>query len=204
MNITVLGTGRMGSALATAFASRTTHTILVRGSHSKSRSAKALAQGLNIAVAGEGELLRADAIVVAIPWDALDSVARDLKGYDGLVVSAVVPWSDRGDPISSAGSAAERIASLLPGATVATAFTSVSSILVRDPPLLERPSVLVCCNDEPDKKRVMDLVKDVGFDPVDIGTLASARYAEELGLIVLHLAYTAGFGDRVSCKVSVF
>jgi hypothetical protein len=44
----------------------------------------------------------------------------------------------------------------------------------------------------------------VGFDPVDIDTLASARYAEELGLIVLHLAYTAGFGDQVSFQVSVF
>jgi predicted dinucleotide-binding enzyme len=101
--------------------------------------------------ASYGELLRADAIIVAIPWDALEGVARDLKGHDGLVVSAVVPWSNHGDPRSRLRSAAERIESLLPGATIATAFTSVSSILVRDPPVLERPSVLLCCNDEPDK-----------------------------------------------------
>jgi 8-hydroxy-5-deazaflavin:NADPH oxidoreductase len=189
MKITVMGTGRMGSALASAFATRTRHTVSVRGSTSKSRSAKALAQQLNVSAASDENLRDAEAIFLAVPWDALDTVARDLKGYSGLVVSAVVPWSNSGDPRTDGGSAAQRIASVLPGARIATAFTSVSSILVRDPGAGAKPSVFVCCDYDDHKKRVMDLVREVGFEPIDAGGLSAARHAEDLGLMVLHLAY---------------
>ena len=50
----------------------------------------------------------------------------------------------------------------------------------------------------------MDLVQEMGFEPIDSGNLSAARYVEGLGLLVLHLAYTAGYGDRVSFKVTVF
>jgi predicted dinucleotide-binding enzyme len=204
MKITVMGTGRMGSAIATALATRTSHAVGVRGSNAKSRSAKGLAQQLKVAVATDAALLASDVILLTVPWAALATAASELKSYSGLVVSAVVPWSDGAGPVTESGSAAERIASLLPAAKVATAFTSVSSILVRDPGSGEKPSIFVCCDYDTHKKRVMDLVQEVGFEPVDAGNLTAARDVEGLGLIVLHLAYTAGYGDRVSFKVTVF
>jgi len=194
----------MGSAIATAIANRTGHTLSVRGSNSKSRSAKGLAQQLKVAVATDEDLRTADAVVLVVPWDALESAASELKNYRGLVISAVVPWSDGTGPATDVGSAAERIAGLIPGAKIASAFTSVLSMLVRDPGAGEKPSIFVCCDYEAQKKQVMNLVQEMGFEPIDSGNLSAARYVEGLGLLVLHLAYTAGYGDRVSFKVTVF
>ena len=82
--IVVIGTGRMGGAFATAFAERTSHTVSIRGSHAGSSSAAALSDRLGVRVAGDKELLAADVVFVATPPAAL-------KGYAGIIVSAMVP-----------------------------------------------------------------------------------------------------------------
>ena len=89
--IVVIGTGRMGGAFATAFAKRTSHTVSIRGSHAGSSSAAALSHQLGVRVADDKDLLAADVVFVATPPAALDDVAAALKGYAGIIVSAMVP-----------------------------------------------------------------------------------------------------------------
>ena len=93
--IVVIGTGRMGGAFATAFAKRTSHTVSIRGSHAGSSSAAALSRQLGVRVADDKELLAAEVVFVATPPAALDDVAAALKGYAGIIVSAMVPGAWR-------------------------------------------------------------------------------------------------------------
>jgi predicted dinucleotide-binding enzyme len=81
----------MGGSFATAFAKRTSHAVSIRGSHAGSSSAAALSRQLGVRVADDKELLAADVVFVATPPAALDDVAAALKGYAGIIVSAMVP-----------------------------------------------------------------------------------------------------------------
>jgi 3-hydroxyisobutyrate dehydrogenase-like beta-hydroxyacid dehydrogenase len=67
--IVVIGTGRMGGAFATAFAKRTSHAVLIRGSHAGSSSAAALSRQLGVRVADDKELLAADVVFVGLQVD---------------------------------------------------------------------------------------------------------------------------------------
>ena len=78
MKLAIIGSGRMGSAFATAFATRTSHAVAVRGSHAKSGSAADLVQELGITRADDKALLSADVVFVAVPPAALSEVAADL------------------------------------------------------------------------------------------------------------------------------
>ena len=89
--IVVIGTGRMGGAFATAFAKRTSHAVLIRGSHAGSSSAAALSRQLGVRMADDKDLLAADVVFVATPPAALDDVAAALKGCAGIIVSVMVP-----------------------------------------------------------------------------------------------------------------
>ena len=141
--IVAIGTGRMGEAFATAFAERTSHTISIRGSHADSSSAAALGHQLGVRVADEKELLAADVVFVATPPGALDDVAAVLKGYAGIIVSAMVPGAGGYELKRDDGtSAAEKIARLVPKGRVVTAFTSISSALIRDPASGEKRCLL--------------------------------------------------------------
>ena len=57
-----------------------------------------------------------------------------LKGYAGIIVSAMVPGAGGYELKQDYGtSATEQLARLVPNGRVATAFTSISSALIRDP-----------------------------------------------------------------------
>jgi 8-hydroxy-5-deazaflavin:NADPH oxidoreductase len=147
--IVVVGTGRMGGAFATAFAKRTSHAVSIRGSHAGSSSAAALSRQLGVRVADDKELLAADVTFVATPPAALDDVAAALKGYEGIIVSAMVPGAGGYELKRDDGtSAAEQLARLVPKGRVVTAFTSISSALIREPASGEKPTVFTCADDE--------------------------------------------------------
>ena len=140
--IVVIGTGRMGGAFATAFAKRTSHAVSIRGSHAGSSSAAALSRQLGLRVADDKELLAADVVFVATPPAAL-------KGYVGIIVSAMVPGAGGYELKRDEGiSAAEQLAGLVPTRRVVTAFTSISSALIRNPARGEKPTVFTCADDK--------------------------------------------------------
>ena len=51
------------------------------------------------------------------------------------------------------------------------------------------------------KKTVMKMGKDIGFDPVDAGPLKSARYLESMAMLIIDLAYTLGMGTNIGYKL---
>jgi predicted dinucleotide-binding enzyme len=86
-------------------------------------------------------------------------------------------------------SAAEQLARLVPKGRVVTAFTSISSALIRDPASGEKPTVFTGADDEGARATVIALATEIGFEGVDAGHLDASRNIENLGLLVGQLAY---------------
>ena len=158
MKLAIIGSGRMGSA----FATRTSHAVAVRGSHAKSGSAADLVRELGITRADDKALLSADVVFVAVPPAALSEVAADLKDYTGVVVSIIVPGAGGMTLAQQGASAAEQLAELLPKASVVAAFTSISSVLIRTPSSSDKPTVFTCADDENARQTVIGLAEDIG------------------------------------------
>ena len=66
-----------------------------------------------------------------------------------------------------------------------------------------KPS-LVYCGDARGKKIAVELIRDVGFDPVDAGPLRIARYTEPFTLLIAQLAYEGDEGPELAYRFERF
>jgi 8-hydroxy-5-deazaflavin:NADPH oxidoreductase len=195
--ISIIGTGDMGAAIATALRQRTRSSIKVRGSQVGSVSAAKLVKDLGVAEATDQDITESDVVFVVVPAVTLKSAIAALNSFTGIVVSVAVSSSVGRDGLPSC---AEQIAAALPRAKVVNAFTSVWSSVVRDPGSGEKTSVFVCSDDDTAKDTISRLVEEAGFEPIDGGKLSVALYAEVLGMFAVRLALDSGYGQRISFR----
>ena len=71
------------------------------------------------------------------------------------------------------------------------AFNTIPAELLRAGPAILPEQPMVCyCGDDPRAKRIVArLIREIGFEPVNCGGLAIARYLEPFTLVVAELAY---------------
>lgn len=67
-----------------------------------------------------------------------------------------------------------------------------------------RPSLVYCGDDAVGKEVTAQLVRDVGFDPVDAGPLRIARCTEPFALLVAQLAYEGQGGPELAYRFLQF
>ena len=60
------------------------------------------------------------------------------------------------------------------------------------------PDLIFCGDDEGAKKTAASLIRDVGFNPVDMGGLSAARDVEPFSLLVAQLAYNNSDGPALA------
>ena len=65
----------------------------------------------------------------------------------------------------------------------------------------EQLSAFVAGDDDAAKRVVMQLAADIGFDPIDVGTLKSARYLEPMGMLLISLGYGLKMGTNIGLKL---
>ena len=92
----------------------------------------------------------------------------------------------------------------MPNAGVVSAFNTVPSEVLfgvyEARSKGRRPSLVYCGDDEGSKAVATELIGDVGFDPVDAGSLRIARYTEPLALLVAQLAYEGSGGPELAYR----
>ena len=209
MRIGILGSGLMGGKLGTILA-RAGHQVVFSYARSREKLERlARDAGGNARAGTPSEAVRdADAVVLAVNWWHLDDVlaqAGDLSGR--VVVTCSLPMGEdpHGLVIAHRSSGAEELARMLPGAAVVSALGSVPSEVLYavfeardvDAP---RPSLVYCGDDERAKEVAAQLIRDVGFDPVDAGPLRIARYVEPFTLLVAQLAYEGSEGPALAYR----
>jgi predicted dinucleotide-binding enzyme len=190
MKIGIIGKGNVGSALAAGLR-RKGHETKFGHSDPKEPASEAAKWG--------------EVIILAVPHraaaDAAKAVGSAANGKTVIDVSnaltANMEWA-----IGFTTSAAEEIQKMLPKAHVVKAFNTIfaqnqSTGKVGD----EELTLFVAGDDAKAKQTVMQLGRDIGFDPVDAGPLKSARYLEPMGMLMINLGYPLGMGPKIGIRL---
>lgn len=203
--ISVLGTGKMGSVVGRTLADAGLR--IVYGSRSPEESADKFADLPNVTVTGYKQGCTAsDYIVVAVPWaNTLDLIEkhRDCLA-DKIIIDLTNPtsadWSCLVTPTDS--SAAEQIADASGSPRVVKAFNGITADNFRQPRFSGEPAQVFYCGNDPEaKSEVRELIQLCGYKPVDCGSLENARYLESLAMLWVQLAFWEEWGNEFSFRV---
>ena len=190
MKIAVIGKGRVGTALATGL-KRKGHEIRFGHRDPKEPVVDAARWG--------------EVIILAVPYHAVKEVAEVLgSNVDGKVVVDVtnVLGPDMELAVGFSTSGAEELQKLLPRARVVKAFNTVFAVNQSTGRVgREQLTAFVAGDDSEARRTVMQLAKDIGFDPVDAGSLKSARYLEPMGKLMILLNFDLKMGSNMGYKL---
>ena len=212
MRVGILGSGLMGGKLGTIFARAGHEVVFSYARTQKKLEGLAKDAGKNARAGTPAEAVdKADAILLAVHWSRIDDVidqAGDLSGK--VIVSCSLPMNktDTGLVIAHTSSGAEELAKKLPKARIVSAFNTIPSEVLFD--VWERrnnktkPSLIYCGDDRKAKNVAVELINGVGFDPVDGGGLAGARYTEPFALLIAELAYGGKGGPELAYRFERF
>jgi 8-hydroxy-5-deazaflavin:NADPH oxidoreductase len=64
-----------------------------------------------------------------------------------------------------------------------------------------RPSLTYCGDNVAAKRTAETLIRDVGFDAIDVGPLRSARYTEPMAVLIAELAYGGSEGPELAYRL---
>ena len=212
MRVGILGSGLMGGKLGTLFA-RAGHEVIFSYARSEDKLKKLARDAHGKARAGSpAEAAHdADALLLAVHWSRIEDVlnqAGDLPGK--VIVSCSLPMNadDTGLVVAHTSSGAEALAKSVPKARIVSAFNTVPSEVLfgvfEARRKAARPSLVYCGDDSSSKSIAAELIRDVGFDPVDAGPLRIARYTEPFGLLVAQLAYEGKGGPELAYRFERF
>jgi predicted dinucleotide-binding enzyme len=174
----------MGGKLGTLFA-RAGHEVVFSYSRSRQKLEQLARNAGGRGRAGTpGEAARdADALLLAVHWSRVDDVLRQAGDLAGkVIVSCSLPMNadDTELVIAHTDSGAEALARKVPRARVVSAFNTVPSEVLLSAFAARgsaTPPSLVYCGDGEDARKVAaELIRDVGFEPVDAGPLQTARF----------------------------
>ena len=189
MRISVIGDGKVGSALARGF-EKAGHTVSSVGNDQ--------ARIKELAASGE-------VIVLAVPFGALDQVAATIgNAADGKVVvdvtNALTP--DFKLALGHTTSGAEELQKKLPNAKVVKGFNTVfSSAMETGQNTGTQLTAFIAGDDAEAKNIVIELAKGNGLDAVDAGPLANARLLEPMAFLQIQLGFMFGHGPNIGFKL---
>jgi hypothetical protein len=187
MNIAILGAGNVGSALADSTV-RAGHTVTISSSDPDDARRVAEETGARAADTNAAAVDDADIVVLALPADHIVAAATELgTSLDGKVV---VDVSNRPTPDlerSECTSSAEELQASAPQARVVKALNTAFAPRQAEPEVAGmQADGYVAGDDEDAKESVLELVESIGFRPLDVGPLSSARTLE--GMAWIHIS----------------
>lgn len=199
MNITFLGVGKVGAPLAGHLV-KAGHRVTIAARDPQSESVqKALAAYPGItALPVDEALAEAEVVFLATPFAANEAVLRPIA--DAMAGKVLV---DCTNPVGAGlthglnneKSGSEFVQSLVPKASVVKAFTIYGFENFKNPayPAYNvKPAMFFCGDNKAAKERVAQLVKDCGFEPLDVGGLVQALHLEHMTLMWVRMVRVGG------------
>jgi 8-hydroxy-5-deazaflavin:NADPH oxidoreductase len=207
MQIAIIGTGNVGSALGKRWAAAG-HDILfgVRDAATQRVTSAVAAAGARARAVSVGEAAQAARVVVlATPFSGTEAAIAACGNLAGkIVVDCTNPLAPNLDglTIGHTDSAGEAVARWAKGAKVIKALNTTGSGNMLNPRYGNEALSMFMCGDDTDaKKLVTGLIADLGFEPVDAGGLTQARYLEPLAMLWISMAYRYGNGPNFGFRV---
>ena len=191
MNIAIIGSGNVGSALARAF-TRSGHTVTITARDPEHAVETASSTGATVADSNRAAVTGAEVVVLAVPFASAPDIAAEIRDLvDGKVLVDVtnrMSFGADGPDMDTSISNAEELAALLPTAHVVKAFNTLFASNQADPVLDDvQLDGFVAGDDAAAKAKVLKLVASIGLEPVDVGPLARARQLEALAFLNITL-----------------
>jgi predicted dinucleotide-binding enzyme len=185
----VLGSGDVGKALARGFTSRGCEVKI--GSREKKGELVTFEEAAKFG----------DLIVLATRWDVTNAVLdlanpKNLAGKVVIDVTNPLKFVD-GRPVGLErghnDSGGEQVQRWLPHSKVVKAFNTVGNALMVDPKLPGGPpTMFIGGNDEGGKREVLDILKDFGWESIDLGGIEASRLLEPLCWLWVSAAIKTG------------
>jgi predicted dinucleotide-binding enzyme len=181
-SIGVIGAGRIGGNAARLLAAAG-HEVVVSYSRDPERL-RALADEIGARAGTPAEAAQADVVILSVPWRLIDEVLEEAGSLDGKVVIDTTNqfgsggWEEMPDGLTAVQVNQRR----MPGARLVKSFNTLTSAFQASEagrPDPEQRVVLFLCGDDADAKEIAaGLIRDAGFEPVDVGGLADAAVME--------------------------
>jgi predicted dinucleotide-binding enzyme len=190
MKIAIVGKGNVGKALGEGL-KRAGHEIRYGHRDPKEPVREAAEWG--------------DVIILAVPYHATMDAAEEIgSAADGKVLVDVTNALDQklSLAVGFTISAAEELQKLLPKSRVVKAFNTVFSQNQSTGRVgKEQLTAFIAGDDKVAKRIVMELSRDIGFEPIDVGPLKSARYLEPMAIMIIELGYNLKMGTKIGFKL---
>ncbi|KXJ25415.1 Metalloreductase STEAP4 [Exaiptasia diaphana] len=174
--IVIVGTGDFGRALATRL-----HRFgfkVVLGSRSPSTvEAKVIPQHVEL-LENKEALQRGNIIIFAVHRQSYEALANEYR--DMLKQKIVVDVNNPQTSKKGAQSSGEYLGSLLPESKVVKAFNVISAWALESDSFGGSKQVPLCSNNAEARRIIFQLVRDIGFEPIDRGSLKTAEELESI------------------------
>jgi 8-hydroxy-5-deazaflavin:NADPH oxidoreductase len=189
MKVAIIGKGNVGSAIAKGLASK--HEIKFGHRDPKESVAEAAKWG--------------EIVIIAVPHGAVTDVVEELgfAAYGKVVLDVTNAIAENGElAIGFTTSAAEELQKKIPKARVVKAFNTVFAANQSTGKVGNETLTLFVAGDHAKAKQsVMQLGKDIGFEPVDAGPLKAARYLEPMAMLLISLGYGLDMGTCIGYRL---
>jgi 8-hydroxy-5-deazaflavin:NADPH oxidoreductase len=173
MSYAIIGFGKIGQALAHAFARKNMDVTVASRRPPEALAPEARAIGPTVVAKSLRDALKADTVILAVPFGEHREVAKALPSWEGKTII---------DATNAFGVLPEELSGLPSSAVVAKAFTGaklvkgfnhlVAATLATDPIVEGGHRVVFLSSDGEDAiAPVADLAKKLGFAPVKLGKL---------------------------------
>jgi 8-hydroxy-5-deazaflavin:NADPH oxidoreductase len=205
MNVAIIGAGNVGKAI-TSSATRAGHSVTLSSAKGDSAITAAQQSGARAAASNREAVEGADVVILAVPYTAVDEILGEVGAAlaGKVLVDATNPIKPDYSGLATEGtSGAEEIQRKAQGARVVKAFNTAFAARQADPSVAGglRVDGYAAGDDEEAKQAVLGLLADIGFNPVDAGPLAMARYLEGMAWLNITLQTKNGWSWQAGWKL---
>ncbi|RYH07603.1 NADPH-dependent F420 reductase [Tropicimonas sp. IMCC6043] len=200
MRISIIGTGSVGTALSRGLSGKG-HEVMLGARTPDAAKVQAIAAGTQAAVSEPAEAAAfADVVILALPWAAMEDALSGLGDLAGkIVIDCTNPLGRSNGGIAlllgHTTSGGETVQRLLPHARVVKTLNQVGAeLMAENGRLSHRPAMLMAGDDDAAKGAVADLLRDLGFEPLDAGDITMSRLLEPFALVWINQALARGKG----------
>ena len=204
MKFAIIGSGNVGTSVARGVTAAG-HDVTVADPSQEGLTAIAEQAPVQTTTSNREAVTGADAVVLAVPFDAVEGLAADLRDElaGKIVIDVTNPLAPDLSGLSTNGlSAAELVQKAAPDARVVKAFNTVLAANQADPSVDgTQLDGFVASDDDDAKQAVLGLLDEIGFRSIDVGPLSSARYLEGMAFLNIALNATNGWAWGTGWKL---
>lgn len=175
MNYAIIGFGRLGQALAKAFARSGIEVSVVTTREPESFASAAAAIGPGIRPQTLAEAVKADIVFLAVRFESHRDVAKALPTWEGkTIIDATNAYGVPLEELGGQPSSAKLVAQAFTGGKLVKGFNHlVAAVLEQDPAVNGgRRVVFLASDDDGAAAEVAALAENLGFAPIKLGGLS--------------------------------